>query len=352
MKVLIINTVSYTLNGISNVIVSSVENLKKIDSSIQISLTKSNGIDESYQKRLNGLVEYIDIPRRKKVFKYIKALKKISSNYDVIHVHGNSATMTLELMAFFGCRSRVVMHGHTTQCTHKILHKILQPFFCKFTLNKAACSKDAGNFLYGKKDKTFKVLPNGIESDKFKFNYKYREELRKEYSLESNIVFLHVGLFNDVKNQEFLIKCFTLMKNDKYKLVFIGDGPNRKYLEDSISEDMKGKILFLGPKADVYKYYSMADVFLLPSLYESFGIVLLEAQTNGLPSIASEFVSKSSLMDSELVEYLPLKEELWIDATARQRLRKQSVENIGLFDVYNVNEILLEYYRSILKESE
>lgn len=352
MKILIINTVPYTLNGISNVIVSSVENLKKIDSNMQISLTKSNEIDESYQERMNGLVEYIDIPHRKNVFKYIKALRKISRNYDIIHVHGNSATMTLELMAFFGCRNRVVMHGHTTKCTHKNLHKILQPFFCKFTLNKAACSEDAGIFLYGKKDKTFKVLPNGIESDKFKFNYEYREELRKEYSLESNMVFLHVGLFNDIKNQEFLIKCFTLMKNDKYKLVFIGDGPNRKCLEESMSEDMKEKIIFLGPKADVYKYYSMADVFLLPSLYESFGIVLLEAQTNGLPSIASEFVSKSSLMDSDLVEYLPLKEELWMDAISKQRLRKESVENIGLFDVYKVNEILFEYYGSILKGSE
>jgi len=350
MKVLIVNTLRYNLNGIANVIVSTVENMHRIDPNVEITLTSYGEFNEANMKKVEGKASIEYVPSRKKqVFKYLRHLKSIAKDYDVIHVHGNSSTMIVESFALRKYKEKVIVHGHNTQCTHPLIHKILKPLFNKKVINRVACSEDAGKFLYSK---DFTVLPNGINTNRFLFNKEYRETLRKELNVDDKIVYLHVGFFNWQKNHKFLVECIKETDNSDKVYVFIGAGELEEEIKASLSEEEKKCVLFLGQRKDVYRYYSMADVFVFPSIHESFGLVLLEAQINGMKCIASNQISKSSLAIEELVEYLPLEKERWVRTIESMGKREDYIvdtNRINKFDTSYTTRKVYEYWLKVSK---
>ncbi len=351
MKILIINTVPYGLNGISNVISTSITEIKKINSDVQVDVVVQGYIDKFYEDIFEkNEINIIRSPRRKNVIKYYLFLKKIGklNKYDIVHIHGNSSTMILDCLPFRKLKNKIVVHGHNTKCTHMKIHKVLKKTFNNMYDLAIGCSKEAGEFAFTKE---FVVLNNGIDIEKFKLNVTKRECLRNEYNLQNNVVCLHVGLFNNQKNQSFLVECFKNLKDDsKYKLVLIGVG---ELLEEA-KEKAKGcsNILFLEEKKNVNDFYSMADVFLFPSVYESFGLVLLEAQINGLPCICSNLISKSSLVKKELVEYISLTEKLWCETIMGKKIRTCESQNLDDFKKFTKEEMGKTLYEIYLKLSE
>ena len=348
MKVLIVNTLEYDLNGVANVIVSTVENMHGIASDVDITLTSYGEFNEANMKKVEGKVSIEKVPNRKKqMFKYLNHLKKIAKDYDVIHVHGNSSTMIVELFALRKYKNKVIVHGHATQCSHSKIHRVLKSIFSKMAKNRVACSEDAGKFLY---NNDFTVLPNGIYTSRFVFNSEHRETLRNELGIDDKVVYLHVGFFNWQKNHNFLVDCIKKTDNSNKVFAFVGAGELEEEIKNRLSEEEKKYVLFLGQKKDVYRYYSMADVFVFPSLHESFGLVLLEAQINGLECIASERISRSSLAIEELVEYLPLEEDKWIDAIESKSKRKEyklDMNKINKFDTSYTTKQAYEYWLKV-----
>ena len=96
----------------------------------------------------------------------------------------------------------------------------------------------------------------------------------------------------------------------------------------------------------------MADMFLFPSVYESFGLVLLEAQINGLPCICSNLISKSSLVKKELVDYIPLTKELWCEKILEKQIRVCESQNMDGFKKFTKEEMGKALYEIYLKLSE
>jgi glycosyltransferase involved in cell wall biosynthesis len=121
-----------------------------------------------------------------------------------------------------------------------------------------------------------------------------KEELKEKYGCGSKKVFLFVGRLTEVKNVELLIRAFDKVKkeNDNVALCLVGDGNLRESLQNLTSEISLKDVYFAGYKGfpDNVEFYKMADVFVLPSSHEPWGLVVNEAMIMELPLIVSSKV--------------------------------------------------------------
>jgi len=136
--------------------------------------------------------------------------------------------------------------------------------------------------------KNIKIIPNGINLKRFQ-NLD-RKMNRKKLGLKDEFTIITVARLEKVKGIKYLIKALALL-NDKYKLLIIGNGSERKNLENLTEKlNLQDRVRFLGEilKEEIPKYLSAADCFVLPSLSEGFGIVILEAMAVNIPVIATK----------------------------------------------------------------
>ena len=218
-----------------------------------------------------------------------------------------------------------------------------------------ACSEEAGKFLF--KNKKFTVIKNSIDISNYIYNEQKRSELRKKYKIEDKIVVGEFGRLCQQKNQLFMIDIFNelLKLNDRYFLILVGNGE----LESKIKEKIKryqidDKVLMLGSRNDVNDLYNALDIFVLPSLYEGLGIVLIEAQANGLHCITSKKNVPIEAKVSNLLSYIDLNNnpKEWADAIQKTKLTRECVEKNIKEKGYDIcqNAISLEeYYKNLMK---
>lgn len=230
-------------------------------------------------EKLGGKV--IVIPPYQKLFKYQKELYKIfkENNYKIVHSHINALSVfPLRVAKKAGVPIRIA-HSHSTsnkkEWKKNIVKNILRPFSKVYANKFFACTKHAGEWLFGKKiieRKELNVINNAIDLKKFEFNEKIRENLRKEFGIkEDTIVIGHIGRFMKQKNHDFLIDVFNeLIKKDENSiLILIGQGPLLNDMKQKVRDlKIEDKVKFIGQVTDVEKYYNIMDVFLFPSIYE------------------------------------------------------------------------------------
>ena len=132
----------------------------------------------------------------------------------------------------------------------------------------------------------FEVIPPGVDLEIFKPSEK-DATLLKDLSLPDNSkIVLTVCRISHEKNLEMLIKAFDKINNKETYLVIVGDGAERPFLEKLVKRlNLTNRTRFVGNRNDVKRFYSIADVFVLPSIYEGFGQVFLEAMASGVPCI-------------------------------------------------------------------
>lgn len=293
-NILVICTNVFGYNGIASVILNYYKAIDKEKIHIDMVLINEprQEIKELFEENNTNL--YV-IKRNSNPFSYMKSLKEImkSNNYELVHIHGNSATMAIELMVAKSVGIKVrIPHCHNVTTDHGIIHNVLKPIFNKSYSYGFACGKDAGKWLYG--DKDFVVINNGIDTDNFKFNSEYRDAIRDKYHLEGKYVVGHVGIFNYQKNHKALIDIFVKLhkKNKNSVLMLIGEGDNYDEIKELVKlEKLEDCVIFVGTTDDVNKYMMAFDVFALPSRFEGLPLVLVEAQCTGLPCVASREVS-------------------------------------------------------------
>ena len=139
----------------------------------------------------------------------------------------------------------------------------------------------------------FVIIHSGIDLKKFKellFNEK--QNFKKELGVPQNSLIVGtVGRLEPVKGPEFLIEAskYIILKHPDTYFIFAGDGHLKKNLEKKASElGIKKNIIFLGWRDDVAKIISIYDIFVLPSLNEGMGRVLVEAMALKKPIVASD----------------------------------------------------------------
>ncbi len=153
--------------------------------------------------------------------------------------------------------------------------------------------KDDSKWKYQVPDEKIWVIPNGINPDKFKGSHSNRNEVRSRYGINpSDKLILFVGRLTHQKGCEYLIRAIPLVaKYHNARLIVVGDGYMRGELESEASRTGEGwRIRFTGfiPDSEVTDLMLSSDLMVIPSVYEPFGVVALEAMTADLPVVASD----------------------------------------------------------------
>lgn len=255
--------------------------------------------------------QYFCLGSRNNVPRYFFRFLKLCRKYDVVHINGNSATATIELLAarMAGAKVRIA-HNHTTKTEHPIIHKLLLPLFRNSYTVGLACSKQAGDWLFG--NGKFSVLKNAIDAEKYRFNEDYRKRFRDEFGISGNAFLIgHVGKYNTSKNHLKLLEVFYEYQNSHENawLLCVGYGPLQQQLEEKIKElGIENKVILTGERTDIPELLSTMDVFVFTSRWEGFGLAVIEAQASGLPCLLSDRVPKDVYL-SDHVESLALEQD-------------------------------------------
>jgi L-malate glycosyltransferase len=131
------------------------------------------------------------------------------------------------------------------------------------------------------------VIPNFVDLDD------YRRDVhpchRARLSETGEKIIMHISNFRPVKRVDDAVRTFARINREvKSRLVLIGDGPERGRVQQTAEEEgVASRVLFLGKQESVAEILACADLFLLPSATESFGLVALEAMSCGVPVIAT-----------------------------------------------------------------
>lgn len=337
----------FEITGISAVILNYCENMDKS----KFEFTIFSGLPISEKNRIlcqQNEIKLVVLPSRKNdsvkhYFKLYKELKK--KQFDIVHVHGNSSMMVIELTiaCLCGIKNRIA-HSHNTVCQNMFIHKVLNRYFKKMYTKALACGKDAGEWLFGKNN--FEILPNAIKISKFCYDEEKRDEIRDKYNLNGKYVIGHIGRFNEQKNHKYLIQIYSecIKANNDIYMMLVGDGPNKKEIEEIVkSKGLADKVILCGATSVPEYYYSAFDTFVLPSLYEGLPVVLLEAQLNGLLCYASSTITKE--MDAGEIVWFAIEDNpsvcasLIIQHINEYRNRKEIFESIaGKFSQYDIKK--------------
>lgn len=333
MRILIINTTPVMKGGITNVIFNLLRKIDKTDTVFDMLVYKVK--DESLslidEFRSYGGEVFFTSRTVKSTFKYINTVKKLiqKNGYDAVHIHGNSHTVVLELIGakLAGCKVRIV-HAHSTKCLDIKMHKLLTDLFNKLCTHRIACGLDAGKFMFG--ELPFEVINNGVDVVKFAYNESDRDEIRKKHNLIGKTVIGHVGMFNDIKNQDFLLDILADLSktNENYSLLLVGDGKRRPIILDKAKKmGIDDKVVFAGLTDDIPAYLSAFDMFMLTSFFEGLPLVLVEAQASGLHCVVSDCVTVEADKTGNMT-FLPIDKgaQIWVDEILKRTQERQNRE--------------------------
>ena len=299
---------------------------------------------------------YVAPHRLKHPLRYIRYTAKVvrENGYPIVHCHGNSCTLAIDLLAarLGGAKVRIA-HSHNSQCLYSALHRLLRLPFNRLYTHAMACGDEAGKWLFGRKP--FTVVRNAIDARAFAFDPEARAALRREYGCEDKTVLGCVASFNEIKNHAFLLEVFAgiLQRNPDYLLMLVGEGPLRASVEQRARElGIADRVRFLGLRTDVARLLQMMDVMALPSKFEGFPTVALEWQCAGLPVALSENITPDCAFTRH-VHFLPLDAEVWIsgilgipeiDRAAASRSGIVALSQAG-FDLASAAKSLEDDYR-------
>ncbi len=256
---------------------------------------------------------YYLTPPYSRPFAYIRTLKKLfrKNDYSIVHSHINTMNVFPLFAAWLAGVPVRICHNHSTanwgEGVKTLLKYLLRPFAKLFATDYFACGEKAGRWMYGNRcfdAGKVHIMPNAIDTAKFAFDSDARERLREALGAKADtLVVGHVGRFTFAKNHSLLIDIFAALHRGKADsiLVLIGEGELEQKIRDKVdSLGLSDCVRFLGVRNDVNKLYSAMDVFCLPSCYEGLPVVLIEAQANGLPCVASDVVTAEALRNNRI----------------------------------------------------
>lgn len=216
---------------------------------------------------------------------------------EILHVHyaiphAYAAYMAKKMLQEEGIYIPIVTTLHGTDITLVGSHPFYKPAVT-FSINKSDAVTSVSQSL---KEDTLRlfdikneitVVPNFIDLDKH-VNH-FTDCQRDMMALESEKIITHISNFRPVKQILDVIKIFNnIQKEIPSKLMMVGEGPEREKAEKLCKQlGITDKVIFFGNSNEIDKILCFSDLFLLPSLNESFGLAALEAMACGVPVISS-----------------------------------------------------------------
>ncbi len=217
-------------------------------------------------------------------------------NIELIHAHyavphAASAYLAKQILSSRSIKIITTLHGTdiTLVGTDRSFHRVI-----KFTIEKSDGVTAVSHYLKQRTTQEFdiqreiKVIYNFIDPDR---PDKYRNQCeRMSYAPHGEKILMHASNFRPVKRVGDVVRIFAQVRAQiPSKLILIGDGPDRIFIKQLVKElKLEADVHFLGEQDYLEPLFFCADLFLLPSDQESFGLTALEAMNCGVPVIASE----------------------------------------------------------------
>lgn len=321
----------------------------------------SNMVPYDEIKSLGGRVFTVESCARQ--MKYQRTLQRLirSEGWPVLHSHINALSVfPLKAACRVGVPVRIA-HSHSTAGNIEPLRDMtkwaLKRSASKYATERYACSHYAGAWLFGS-ERSFDVIPNAIEIERFRFNGNLRSRVRRQLNANNEqLVVGHIGRFAPQKNHMFLLQAFReLLDYDDAILVLVGDGPlQSKIKKTAFDMGLSESVRFLGYQEDASELYHAFDVFAFPSFYEGLGMVGVEAQCAGLRCAVSDRVPGEIDVTGN-VAFLPIDDpKCWASAlrflgrAPRAPFDYQRIASAG-YDIEKASLDLLNRYETLCAE--
>lgn len=292
---------------------------------------------------------------------FIKTVSELLSTEQISMIHCHEFLVNIPMLYLAKKQNIPVRIAHSHNPTidgylKKFIVKFCQPIFKNLSTHFMACSQQSGEFLFGV-DVAVTVINNSIDGEKFRYDEKKRVASRANLGIQDAFVLGSIGRLTDQKNPLYLLDIFYSVwkERDDAVLLLIGEGELKEKLVCKTKElKIENYVYFLGTRSDIPDLLNAMDCFVLPSLYEGFGIVLLEAQTAGLVCFASDAIPIETKI-SEYIHYLPISAapKIWATAilksnSAHREFGIQRLEESD-FNISRTVKALEQYYLSIME---
>jgi len=303
------------------------------------------------------------------VFRLVRLLNKES--VDLIHAHNRSCIVCAVWSALFFPHIRVLAHVHSFNLVRTLKRKLFYRILGWRIDHMAGCSDSTTSFLQeavkGVPAKKMSTICNSINISRFSTPTVEADTIRSEWSLTSDhFVFLSIGRLSEEKGLVHLISSFQTIhkQHPQTRLLIAGDGPQKEALQQLISRSqLNGAVHLAGFRSDINNLLCAADCFVLPSLKEPFGLVVLESIAARCPVIATDSGGVNEILSSPEYGILipPGSEDALVKAMTKilemptEQRRSQTEQALQVFDRFS-HKVAVEYtetlYTDILKNSK
>ena len=298
-KKILITTESLVMGGVETALLSLIKTLKKYDVDIDLFVLEKGILNDEFEKLTKVNIIDAELPKNKLISRIMKTLlcKSIYKKYR----KNNNKKYDIAI-AFYGINNYCDLYAAAANAKQKFIW-VHNNFETTYKFSKIKFIMKLRNILMAKKFKYFDNIIVVSENTKNEFNnifngfsdsvivinnifdidkIKTKDDKCEKLPGKNKIFF--VGRLDPIKNLNVLIDEFAIVNKDisNTYLYIIGSGPEEQKLKNLINEkNLRENVIFLGNKNNPISYMNQADIIVLPSKSESYGIVLLEALALG-----------------------------------------------------------------------
>jgi len=158
---------------------------------------------------------------------------------------------------------------------------------------------------YGNAAESIIVIPNGVDLEMFNpanrpLFYGVSRIRRKHGISRSDLVLMFAGGDWERKGVVYIIEALSLIPRPDVKLLIVGSGDEKFYGQLAELKQVRERVTFISHSNNLWEYYAASDVFVFPTIYEPFGLVIAEAMASGLPVISSRVAGAADLIIDEV----------------------------------------------------
>ena len=361
MKILYTIT-GLTMGGAETITVNLAKQMQEKGHSVQILFLSGEKIINAPDK-----IVVHNLQMKKTCFGFIKALKIAKKiirefNPDVVHANMFHAIIFSRILRLFTKIPKLICTEHSNNYHGKVrkLCEHCTDFLSDLDTNVSQMATDyfVESGVFSRKKSI--AMYNGIDGKRFCKTFNF--ELRKKLNIQENdFVFINVSRFNEAKDHKTLIKAFYKVhqKKNNTKLLLVGDGELHNEIVQLIDGlKLNQFVILAGVRFNTEDFYNASDCFVLSSIYEGFGLVLVEAMSCELPVISTDcggtreiIANNDDLIPVKSPDLLAEKMCFVMELSAEQRalVGKNNRESVKKFDLEEITNKWECLYKDNLK---
>lgn len=294
---------------------------------------------------------------------FIPLLHELRSSGPITLISASFHTNIIALLASIFVKSKIkfIISDHPSidaaiaefSLLKKILWRALIYIFYPMADAHIAVSQGVANAMakYGRIDRSrILVIPNPVITDEMV--KQGSTPVNHPFFKQSEPVILSVGRLSHEKNISTLIRAFKVVQNSiPSRLVIIGDGPEREYLENIVNnEKIRHRVSFLGHQNNPYAYYSKSDLFALSSIREGLPTVLIEALSFGIRVVSTDCPSgpREILKNGKYGQLVNPKDDIALAKAIVKSLREPALKvSLSELNKYTVEKAVMSYKKVV-----